>query len=282
MADDVPGSFDEVVLRWERFFERTATQPVVEVVGVVAPGGPGGGGLTGDGWLLMFQMSAWRIKGGPLQSHELKVCRKVTHDQLREFMGTILPYAVLRIHARVMQESSECAEAQLESVMGTETGDAEMNAFAAELQKPVTFEDAEFGTFTLDRGLNRFSAEVLWDGSPISLHLHLFPPGPTQTALQDALRIARALWQDQRSWNERIRKYAVEQLLDAKTDNWLEADEAALTAEQFNDRMTLDSITVDAGGTFECWFDDGDLFWGHAIDIRGTLTSGFIDGGISG
>jgi hypothetical protein len=38
--------------------------------------------------------------------------------------------------------------------------------------------------------------------------------------------------------------------------------------------MTPSSITLTPDGGFEFWHDDGDLFWGHAIRIGGTLAAG--------
>jgi hypothetical protein len=47
-------------------------------------------------------------------------------------------------------------------------------------------------------------------------------------------------------------------LLPLKNDNWLDEDEAELTADRFEDRMTLESITVRADGSFDFWHKDGD------------------------
>ena len=39
-------------------------------------------------------------------------------------------------------------------------------------------------------------------------------------------------------------------------------------------RLELDAIQISAGGSFEFWFNDGDLFWGHAIHVTGSLDKG--------
>lgn len=38
--------------------------------------------------------------------------------------------------------------------------------------------------------------------------------------------------------------------------------------------MTLEGISVDPDGSFDFWHNDGDLFWGHAIQISGSLVEG--------
>ena len=40
------------------------------------------------------------------------------------------------------------------------------------------------------------------------------------------------------------------------------------------ERMELDAVQISAGGSFEFWFNDGDLFWGHAIHVTGALDKG--------
>ena len=86
--------------------------------------------------------------------------------------------------------------------------------------------------------------------------------------------MAHSLDLGQEEWNRRIRDYAVKELLAVENESWIDQDEPELTPDDFKDRMTLESITVDPNGSFDFWHDDGDLFWGHAIQIGGNLAEG--------
>jgi hypothetical protein len=48
--------------------------------------------------------------------------------------------------------------------------------------------------------------------------------------------------------------------------------------------MTLESSAIDEGGEFTFWHNDGDLFWGDAIQISSDLVEGLnfadIPGGV--
>src|SRR4051794_25185755 len=90
--------------RRRRIREGLAAAPVVEVVGVVAPNGAGGGRGEGDRWTLLFSFEAWRAACSGLQTRPLLVSRDVSDEELRVYMRNIRPYAVVRLRARVVDD----------------------------------------------------------------------------------------------------------------------------------------------------------------------------------
>lgn len=58
-----------------------------------------------------------------------------------------------------------------------------------------------------------------------------------------------------------------------KNNYWLEEGERPLSKRAFLKRMTLLDI-VCRKRQFEFWFDDGDMFWGHAIYVTGSVGRG--------
>lgn len=271
MADEID-IFAESELRQKRLLEQLAAAPVVAVLGVVAPKGVSGGKSRGDElWTLTFTLEAWRIAGGEVQTRPLTIRRKVTDEELDRFRTLMRPYSVIRIKAHVVVDSAFGGhQALLETFIGTDTSDAELVDQADQLQKPVILEDSILGTFTLDRRIDWFTGTVVWDDTTVSLNLSAREPAE----VQKALATAHSLWESPNLWNRRIREYAVQELLPLKNESWLDEDEDELTADQFKDRMTLESITVQPDGSFDFWHDDGDLFYGHSIQISGSLSEG--------
>jgi len=168
--------------------------------------------------------------------------------------------------------------AVLMELAGLDTTDKDMERLSAEMQKPVTVADSYFGSFTLDRSVNWLETQALWQSKPITLQLSL-DGCDDQTAL---MKSARTFWEAQEAWDRRVRGCAVSELLDLKNDSWLEGDEGAVTEDEFQRRITVESITLYPDGEFEALFRDGDLFWGHAIIVSGTLESGPDDASIAG
>lgn len=228
----------------------------------------GAGRAQGEAfWTLLFTFDAWRIQGEQLQTRPLTLRRPVTDEELAGWRSLIQPYAVIAIEARV---ASGNPFALLEDFLGPETSDDALQDHATQLQVPVTYEDPALGTFTLQRQVGSFTAQALWDGKPISLSLSATEPDE----VQEALKAAHALWEDQDGWNQRVRDYAVQMLLPLKNGTWLDDEEAGVSPDEFKERMTVEAVSVDADGLFDFWHDDGALFGGHCIQVSGSLAEG--------
>ena len=273
-------NFAEARLRQEQLLKQLTASPVVDVLGVVGPTGVSGGRSRGEElWTLRLTLEAWRIQSAGLQSRPLAVRRKVTNEELSTFRQSIRPYTVIRIRARVVSDSPFGGpEALLEVFSDVDRSDADLNNYAIQLQKPVSHHDSVLGTFTLDRRVNWFTGTTLWNGNPVSLNLSAREPAE----IQAALRTAHSLWEAQSVWDQQVRDYATKALLPLKNKSWLAEDEVTVTADQFKQRMILEAVTVYSDGSFEFWHSDGDLFWGHSIQISGSLSKGLTDADIFG
>jgi hypothetical protein len=87
---------------------------------------------------------------------------------------------------------------------------------------------------------------------------------------------------EQARWHEAALDRAATQLLELKNDIWLNEDEVPLTREQFQARMKLEAIALEADGSVAFWFDDGDLFFGHGICVSGSVEKGFTSANLRG
>jgi hypothetical protein len=253
----------------------------IELIGVVQP--PGAGGAR-DGkqelWSLVFSVHPWRSAGGPLDSRKLRLRQSgFTHDQLRCGMDSIKPYTILRARVKFLEPRPNMLfSAEVLEILSGDDPDAELSACAAEQQKPIVIPHPLFGPLTLDRGLVSFQATVSLAGQPIELSIDAIDDLPDPTVLA----IAERFWKDQANWDHRLREFAVAQLIELKNDAWLQADEEALTEGQFIRKMTPNSMGFDPPEGFTIYYNDGDIFWGHAIEIRGTLSKGPESADIAG
>lgn len=258
--------------RLDKVMEELELVPVVELLGVVDPGGVSGGQRAGDkDWLLHFAFASWKYVDGALQDRKLTIRKKLSHDELKLTMQHVAALDVLHIQARVAEQNSlGTPEGLLVNIIRKDLSDAELQQRVTELRRPVTFEDSRLGVFTLDRRYNWFEADVTWESTRIRLSLEV---GEGRDP-EECLAAAYALWDLQSVWSKRVTDLAIAELLDLKNRAWVQDDEEPLSVEQFLAAIRLTSITVAPNGSFHFWYDDGGLFFGHAIKVSGSIAKG--------
>jgi len=270
---------EDLQARAARVNAQLRAAPVVEILGLVGPSGASGSkGGPGTPWHMNVTLAAWKVPEGPLRTSQLQVRRQVEYEQLEGLQKSPTAFALRKLRVRLLVENEMgTPQAWLEEIAGA-AQDADLEAEAARLRAPVLYLDSVFGTCTLNRALDWFEAKGQWLGREVGVHLCI----SDTDALPGLLAHAHALWADQASWQTRLLETAVRDLLELKNDNWLDDDESRLDAAQFGPRMALESVTFHPEGGFSFCFDDGGLFWGHAIMIEGSVRDGPQEASIAG
>src|SRR5690606_34794084 len=201
-------------------------------------------------WSVMIDLVAWRVEGEAMQNNTLVLRRRVTDEELEDLESEIEVDSIIRVRGRIAGENVfGSPQALLERYLGLESGDHEMDSQRERLREPRTFLDPQFGMFTLDRRVNWYEGTVEWGIDQVKLLIDAQSP----EAIADVLRVARDLWADQPRWKARIESYAVQELLPLKNEAWLDEDEEEVSADEFVERMKLQSIVLDPEGQFAFW-----------------------------
>lgn len=262
-----------------QLFSKVKGSAKVSITGVV-----GASGVTGylpgkdQSWILTVPFDAWRVNIGPVKTGSLIVSRSVKWEEFDAFQACLKPETVVAIEViDLLETDDENAEATLTAVLGSVSVDEELNELLMELTSPISHDDEQFGRFSCNRRLKWFRTEALWNSTKVDLVLSV----DSHSDLADALEVARSLWAEVPKWTEQVRSCAIEKGLALKNDSWLD-EEVELTSDEFLARMRLELILVYPDGTFEFSHNDGDLFWGHSIQISGSLSAGCTDFDIPG
>ena len=237
-----------------------------------------GGGKAGKEklWTASIGLTAWMEEDSPDIHRGEFVLSTIADDKLLGYLQRrARPDSIIKFQGRVSEDGKRLLLLDLpESAF-----DPDLKAILEEQKKPVTFQEEGLGTFTLDRQVDWFETEVDWLGGQISL---VFDAGEDRAG---ALQNAKALLADAAGWDRRVREYAADELLSTAND-WagqMEDEEPQeITREQFVERMELESIEVRADGSFEFWFADGDMFYGHSIHVSGGMENGPDDASMEG
>ena len=241
------------------------------ILAVTGAGGFGGSRPQENGpWLAVLELTAWKEEDSEEPAHREKTQLVALADD------KLMDYLRRRVRGdsvfQIMVRPSEDGKQFLMTELPQPEIDPEMKAILEEQKKPVSIWVPEVGTFTLNRLVNWFEAEVEWLGQPARLDID------REEDWDACVEQAKALMADQKGWDEKVRSFAADQLLEQANDWAQDAAEGEepeeITREQFMERLELDAVQISAGGHFEFWFNDGDLFWGHAIHVTGSLDQG--------
>lgn len=257
-----------------------SSRQTVDVIGLVHPFGPGGGmGQNERRWTMTFTIKPWRVVGQDINDDELIIRQKgLTEQQLERKMKSIVGDSIVRLRVRLPLRLSKSPSAELIKYVRKDKSDAEMNQRVKALKKPVAVKNRYFGKLKLEREMNQYVTNLKWVGKKIELCLPL-----DDCDDEDAfIRLAEKFCKQQKKWDRAIRDFAAKQLLKRKNENWLCDDEKEITRSEFLKRIKLESITLYPDGTFDFSFDDGDIFWGHLIEVDGSIEDGPEDVSLQG
>jgi len=123
-------------------------------------------------------------------------------------------------------------------------------------------EDDVLGTLKWDDNLNWFSGKFT-DGR-VTFEILLKPD--EAGSLASALERARKVVRKKDEYVQLAKSLAAENLLDLANE-WNEDDEHRLTAEDFMSRITLESMVFAADGGISFYHNDGNIFWGHSVQL---------------
>lgn len=245
---------------------------LTEIVGVVSLEGQGGWSTPKGQDIHFFEFAAWRRMGQPLVKRKLTILRPVPrkNDMFSEYPeGTVHQIQVLLSVDETRSVFAKLIEAN--------TVDAELEGVAIELRKPVTVQTDRYGVLTLNRKINWFEGKARWNGKSVEIS---FETG-SKVGLKSLLKTANALFDDSAGWGKKVKDFAVQEKLELANE-WRDEDDKPITATQFLKRMKLTSISIKPNGKFEFWHSDGDLFYGHSIQISGSLKAGLNRSDIPG
>lgn len=160
-----------------------------------------------------------------------------------------------------------------------------LNSIREAYLKPVYIDDPVLGRFTLDREYGWFEGNIDWMGNTLTVQLET--DEDNDSTANGAFEALKNIASDIGGWDEKIRRYAAEELTELANEwNEEEYDEddeedeyeeeydedndeigGAITEEDFAKRIEIDSIIFHCEGSFEITFNDDDMFFGHWVVV---------------
>lgn len=149
-------------------------------------------------------------------------------------------------------------------ILESDVRDSIMQEVLENMKKPVVVHD-NAGDFTLNRDLNWFEGKIDWLGNPCSVNIE--PDEDNNLSIEPALIILNKIIENIEKFDDKIRNFAADELLEGANEYAADDDEPPVTHEEFRKRMKIEAINFESDGSAGIYFEDDDMFWGHTIVI---------------
>ncbi len=164
-------------------------------------------------------------------------------------------------------------------VIKKNVSDKRLSEILEEYRKPVSI-DTAWGKLELDRESEVFEGTVKWRDGDTDVSLSVDSGSDT---CETAMKTFEAVMADQTVWERKAKLYIAAEYTENAND-WQsdEEDYKPITIADFAKRITLCAINFYDDGTFEFWFDDDGMFFGHSLLAEGSVEEGFTDSNMAG
>lgn len=125
-----------------------------------------------------------------------------------------------------------------------------------------------------------YNDQLAWYEAEIDNH-HLYLSCEDEAEAKQTLAHTQSFLKERAKLIQQAKAYACDSLLGIKNDSWLEDGEAEVSKEQFIACLKVESVIVYPEGVLAITFLDGDLFWGHVVQVT-YENQAFVEVGIAG
>jgi hypothetical protein len=229
------------------------------------------------GWELCLTLQPWRGEDGAIQLTKLTA---IAHDLDRESAQSLVRAypsgGVVRLAPAALpapdEASPDVAILKLEGLIDA----PDLAGFIMPAPVFAPYNHPALGSFVKDNDYLPHIGKAVWNGAPIEIWLDGDEPDlDACAATAQAMLANAAVWQAEMTARAYAKMYA----------NWnavWREDEPALTEAEWRARLTIEALSVTASGRFTGTFADGDLYWGHTIEVSGSLAAGATDAAMCG
>lgn len=164
-------------------------------------------------------------------------------------------------------------------IMEEDVQNDELQAILSEYRKPIKITDKILGEFELNKDYSSFQGTIHWINQDITVALDV--DTEEKETWTQAMNILRELYSEKEKRDLEFRTFAGEQLT-ALANDWLEEENKEISKSDFIKRLSLSELVADFNGGYTLYYNDDDMFYGHAIEVSGNTKTGIESANIVG
>ena len=212
-----------------------------------------------------------------IENDNILIQKKV--KETKGYFQTLKSKSIVRLNVRKEKNNNDLyMRFLLEDIVDNDYKDDDLNIILEKYSKPVYYKDEELGDFELDKSINCFEKYMSWiDNNDISVSFDNID----EELNNKSIDIIKKIFANKKDIDKKLKVYIAENMLE-DANNWNDdADKPHISKEDFTKLIALTSITI-SEVIITFWFDDGDIFWNHAIVVESDCHFNFTDVHIEG
>jgi len=161
----------------------------------------------------------------------------------------------------------------VEKVIETKTFPKELQCILDEHLEDKIITDELLGDFVLDKSIDVYERRIEeWLGKEIAMSVS----ADKDVKIEKELKLLKNVLENLEEWDSKARDYLAVENTDAYNENLDDDldDEKPITKEEFVNRIFLESISVEDSENFELYYNDGETFGGHVLNVYINIKKG--------
>ena len=260
-------------------FNSNFDDEILDIVFVLKKQNLSAGKSKGKYYTLLVSAIAYKniITNEIIENENLLIVKEI--EDTKHYFQIFRDKTIVRLKVRKEKDSSGLyIRFLLEDIIDTNYKDNDLNIILEKYLKPIYYKDEELGDFELDKAINCFEKNMSWiDNNDISV---LFDDIDEELN-KKSVDIIKKIFTNKKDIDKKLKEYISENMLE-DANSWNDdADKPYINKEEFKKLITLTSITI-YEDIIIFYFDDGDIFWNHAIVVESDCHFNFTDVHIEG
>lgn len=260
-------------------FNSNFDDEILDLAFVLKKQNPAAGKSKEKHYILLVSAIAYKniVTNEIIENENLLIVKEIEYTD--HYFQIFRDKTIVRLKVRKEKTSSDLyMRFLIEDIICTNYKDNDLNIILEKYLKPIYYKDEELGDFELDKAINCFEKNMSWiDNNDISV---LFDDIDEELN-KKSVDIIKKIFTNKKDIDKKLKEYISENMLE-DANSWNDdADKPYINKEEFKKLITLTSITI-YEDIIIFYFDDGDIFWNHAIVVESDCHFNFTDVHIEG
>ena len=255
-------------------FNKNFDDEILDVAFVLKKQNLSAGKSKGKYYTLLVSAIAYKniITNEIIENENLLIVKEI--EDTKHYFQIFRNKTIVRLKVRKEKDSSGLyMRFLLEDIIDTNYKDNDLNIILEEYSKPIYYKDKELGEFELDKSIDMFSKDMLWNDDNISV---LFKNIDEEVNKKSA-DIIKKIFSSKKDIDKKLKEYISENMLE-DSNSWNDDDDKPnISKEEFIKLITLTSINIIYEDNITFYFDDGDIFSRHVIAVDSDYDFNFAE-----